>query len=123
MVLRCAVVLIGLLALPAVLAYGQEFGANSETPPGIPPGLSPSDLGTGGTAEGTMSAAPGGYEGNSLASQTPDVDPATGPVPFGESYTPAPGPVLTPPASPGGTGEGPGAGAGQGSPGTAGVAP
>ncbi len=121
--LRCMVALLGLLAIPAALAYGQEFGDTTETPPGIPPGLSPSDVGTRGSAEGTMSAAPGGYEGESFASQTPDVDPATGPVPFGESYTPAPGPVLTPPASPGGTGGGPGAGAGQGSPEAAGLRP
>jgi hypothetical protein len=91
-----------LAAAPAVWVYGQQ------TQPEMPPGLSPGDVGNRGSTAGTMSAAPGGYEGGPLAGQTPDVDPATGPVPFGESFSPPAGPVENPAGSTSGPPEGPG---------------
>jgi|GEM_PF-739280 len=99
--LTCLIAALGwLLAVPAVPAYGQEAGQD-------PSGTSPSGY-EGGSTSGPMSAAPGGYEGEPASIQTPEVFPATGQVPTGESFTPEPGASVTPqgtsglPAKPGG---------------------
>jgi len=100
--LTCLIAALGwLLAVPAVPAYGQESGQD-------PPGTSPGGY-EGGNTSGPMSAAPGGYEGQPASSQTPEVFPATGQVPTGESFTPEPGASVTPqgasglPEAPGGS--------------------
>ena len=87
--LTCLIAALGwLLAVPAVPAYGQESGQD-------PPGTSPGGY-EGGNTSGPMSAAPGGYEGQPASTQTPEVFPATGQVPTGESFTPEPGASVTP---------------------------
>ncbi len=81
----CASVTVFLAVGPV---WAQAGGAGTAT---TSPMLQPPGSYEGGTTEGAPQAAPGGYTDQPLSVQTPEANPATGPVPFGAGWS-VPGP-------------------------------